>query len=161
MSALSALLAARYQLDPYRTKGKTSKSLSHRKLSHIGGGMILCLQFKDLPKIFCLCKFHIKWPNIELLIAFCAIWHCWALKGCDSPRDTKWSEFLLWSQATPTCKLEYCSSNSQSNGFLARVRDGASDTTLGWRAVFTAAPNEGCIKNSRSPGSTRPLESST
>ena len=42
--------------------------------------MILCFQCADLAKIFLVSKFHTDWPNIELVIAFCAIWHYRELK---------------------------------------------------------------------------------
>jgi len=44
--------------------------------------MILCFQCEDLSKILLLSKFEMNWPNIKLIIAFCAIWHYQGIKVC-------------------------------------------------------------------------------
>ena len=43
--------------------------------------MILCFQCEDLSKILLTSKFEKNWPNIMLIITFCAIWHYQDLKG--------------------------------------------------------------------------------
>ena len=46
-----------------------------------GGGMILCFQCEDLSKILVVSKFETNWPDIKLIITFCAIWQNRDLKG--------------------------------------------------------------------------------
>jgi len=43
--------------------------------------MILCFQREDLSKILLASKFEMNWPNIKLIITFCAIWLYRDLKG--------------------------------------------------------------------------------
>jgi len=43
--------------------------------------MILCFQCEDLSKILLVSKVEMNWPNIKLVIIFCAIWHYQGLKG--------------------------------------------------------------------------------
>ena len=43
--------------------------------------MILCSQCEDLSKTLLVSKFETNWPDIKLIITFCAIWHYQDLKG--------------------------------------------------------------------------------
>ena len=43
--------------------------------------MILCFQCEDLSKTLLVSKFETNWPDIKLIITFCAIWHSQGLKG--------------------------------------------------------------------------------
>ena len=63
--------------------------------------MILCFQCEDLSKILSVSKFETDWPNIKLIITFCAIWHYRDLKGyvfCYTPN----------SKMKKTCKEIVC-----------------------------------------------------
>ena len=60
---------------------KVSKTWGWLTKSDSGEGMILCFQCEDLSKILLMSKFETKWPNINLIITFCAIGQYQCLNG--------------------------------------------------------------------------------
>jgi len=81
-AALGVQIFIRYLLDCKIVKRKSLKNLRGGQSSLIQkGGMILCFQCEDLSKILLVSKFEMNWPNIKLIITFCALWHYRDLKG--------------------------------------------------------------------------------